>query len=76
MEIRFLTAQAAFGFVFGLVVAHWFGLPWWGTALAAPVMSAAAYVTSRWRLKRLDLKPDILFLDYIEARRKRWRDGR
>ncbi len=76
MEIRYTHVQALFGFVGGLVIAHYFEAPWWGYALAAPALSALAYALSLWRLRMLDIKPAILFADYIAERKKRWQDDR
>jgi sugar phosphate permease len=73
MEIRYTVAHAAFGAVFGAVVAHYFDAPWWSYGLVVPAVVALAYALSLWRLSSLDLKPDTAFLDYIEARKKRWR---
>ena len=76
MEIRYSYAQTLFGFVGGIVVADYFDAPWWGYALAAPAFLALAYALSLWRLRMLDMKPTILFADYIAERKKRWRDDR
>jgi hypothetical protein len=76
MEIRYSYAQAAFGFVGGFVVADYFDAPLWGYALAAPALCALAYALSLWRLRRLDMKPTILFADYVVERKKRWQDDR
>jgi hypothetical protein len=76
MEIRYTYTQTLFSFVGGIVVADYFDAPWWGYMLAAPALSALAYVLWLWWLRRLDMKPTILFADYVIERKKRWQDDR
>jgi hypothetical protein len=71
MEVRFTTAQAVFGCVFGAVIAYYFKAEWWGYALAVPAVGAVAYAGSLWRLRSLGLKSGVRFLDYMDAWRKR-----
>ena len=74
MEIRFTHAHAAFGVVFGFVVARYLEAPYWGYVLAPPAVGALAYCLSLWPLRRLGMKPDTLYLDYVAEMKRRWRE--
>jgi hypothetical protein len=73
--MRLTHAHAAFGAVFGFVVARYLEAPYWGYVLAMPGFGALAYGLSLWRLRRLGMKPDTLYLDYVAEMKRRWREG-
>jgi hypothetical protein len=72
MEIRYTVVQTFCGFVFGMVVAHYFGAEWWGYVIAIPTSGALAYYLSLRKLRSLGLKPDTMLIDLIAEYRNRW----
>ncbi|MBX9711137.1 MAG: hypothetical protein K2X60_08890 [Xanthobacteraceae bacterium] len=47
MDVRFTSAQAFFGIVFGAVVAHLFNGEWWTYVLAMSAIGGLAYYTAQ-----------------------------
>jgi len=76
MEIRYTYAHALFGGFGGILIANYFAAPWWGYALAAPAFATLSYVLALRQLRRRELKPTTLFVDYIAYVKKLWLDDR